>query len=198
VINSILEKENSQVDGALWASIKAGDKKAFEIIYQRYVRQLYVEISKRIADMTVVDDLVQDIFLSLWANKESYNPKGPIYPYLYGMAINRVLNYYRTHKMQPAFIQIWENLPEEIVGLEELSAAFKVAYNEEMESLLDQAITALPPRLRQVYQLRFEEKKSVNEIAAYLSISPNTIYNQLKVIKSRFVEAIKHSSYFFL
>src|SRR5690606_41352076 len=79
------------------------------------------------------------------------------------MAVNRVLNYYRSHKMRPQFIQIWENMPEEIAGMEELSAAFRQAHTEEMESLLEIAIASLPNRMREVYKLRYEDEKSRSE-----------------------------------
>lgn len=188
----------SCTDPELWSFLQKGNKQAFQIIYQRYVRLLFHEISKRIDNTDVVEDLTQDIFLSLWERRAQYQPKNAIYPYLYGMAINRVLNYYRSHKAQPEFIEIWENMPEEIAGLKELSAAFRQAHTEEIESLLDRTISSLPDRMRQVYKLRYEEDKSVPEIAAHLSTSPNTVHNQLKSIRKRFLEALKNTSYFFL
>lgn len=181
----------------LWASIQAGDRKAFEAIYHRHVRRLHQEISKRISDQTAVEDLTQDIFLSLWEKRHTYQPHGAIYPYLFGMAVNRVLNYYRTHKLQPELLQVWENLPEDITGLQELSDPFRQAHNEEMESLLNGAIASLPNRMRQVYKLRYEDNRTVPDIASQLSTSPNTVYNQLKSIRKRFVDALKHTRFFF-
>ncbi|MFD1770483.1 RNA polymerase sigma factor [Sphingobacterium suaedae] len=188
----------SYTDQELWDFLRKGDRRAFEIIYHRHIRALFQEISKRIEDRDVVEDLAQDIFLSLWEKRMHYQPKGDIYPYLYGMAINRVLNFYRSNRLQPQFVEIWETMPEYIAGVQELSAAFRQAHTEEVESLLDQAIFALPDRMRQVYKLRYEENKSVPEIATLLSTSPNTVHNQLKAIRKRFLHALKNTSYFFL
>ncbi len=188
----------SHSDQELWRLLKEGDREAFGTIYRRHVRLLYREISKRIDNPDTVEDLTQDIFLSLWEKRETYQLKGEIMPYLYGMAINRVLNHYRSNRLQPQFIQIWENYSEEIAGIEEQSAAFQQAQTEEMEILLDTAISSLPTRMRQVYTLRYEKDKTVPEIASMLSTSPNTVHNQLKSIRKRFLEALKNTSYLFL
>lgn len=187
--------EAVQTDQELWDSLKKGNEYAFDSIYRRYIRPLYKAISKRIDDQAAVADLTQDIFLSLWEKRETIQPNGEIYPYLYGMAMNRVLNYYRTNKHLPHFVAIWENLAEEIAGLDESSLAFRQAHNEELESLLDVAITNLPPRMKTVYTLRYERNKSVPEIADMLSTSPNTVYNQLRIIRKRFVDALKNTSF---
>ncbi|MGN0019691.1 MAG: RNA polymerase sigma factor [Sphingobacterium hotanense] len=189
----------NQVDEqVLWEAFKQGDRQAFEAIYHKYVHRLYVEISKRISDQQVVEDLLQEMFLTLWERRTIYQPKGDIYPYLFGMAINRVLNYYRTNKRKPMMLQLWENMPEDLIGLEELSSAFKQAHTLELELLLDKAIADLPNRMKQVYQLRYEEKKSIAEIASLLSSSPHTVHNQLKEIRKRFVKTLRETSYFFL
>lgn len=191
-----LGSDVSATDNDLWESLKQGDEGAFDRIYQRHVRALYQEISKRISDQSAVGDLTQDLFLSLWEKRETIQPQGEIYPYLYGMAMNRVLNYYRKNRLQPQFVTTWDNLSEDIAGLGDLSLAFKQAHNDELESLLDTAITALPPRMRQVYSLRYERNKTVSEIADMLATSPNTVYNQLKGIRKRFVAALKNTSFF--
>ena len=189
----------NQVDEQLlWEAFKQGDRRAFEAIYHEYVHRLYVEISKRISDQQVVEDLLQEMFLTLWERRTIYQPKGDIYPYLFGMAINRVLNYYRTNKRKPIMLQLWENMPEDLIGLDELSSAFKQAHTLELELLLDKAIADLPNRMKQVYKLRYEEKKSVAEIASLLSSSPHTVHNQLKEIRKRFVKTLRETSYFFL
>lgn len=181
----------------LWEAVQLGDQSAFEKIYLQAVPQLYREISRRISDRVVVEDMIQELFLTLWERRNIYQPKGDIYAYLYGMAINRVLNYYRSHKKQPQVLAIWENLPEDLLGLEELSAAFKQAHTEELENLLDKAIQQLPQRMKEVYHLRFEEKKTVPQIAQFLHTSPNTVNNQLKEIRKRFIKTLKETSYMF-
>ncbi|HUH20094.1 sigma-70 family RNA polymerase sigma factor [Albibacterium sp.] len=185
----------SYSDQQLWRLLKSGDKQAFEIVYRRYVRSLYREISKRIDSPDIAEDLTQDIFLTLWEKRESYQPKGEIFPYLYGMTMNRVLNHYRKNKIQPKFVEIWENLSDEMSDASELSAAFRQTQSEEMETLVVNTISSLPARMLEVYQLRYEKELSIIEIAKTLSTSPNTVHNQLKTIRKRVSEALKNTSY---
>ncbi|PRD46941.1 RNA polymerase sigma factor [Sphingobacterium haloxyli] len=182
-------------DTYLWQRIQAGDRSSFEILYHKYIRMLYLEVNKRIADKEIAEDLLQDVFLSLWEKRNQYTPKGDVYPYIRGMAINRILNHYRSNKAKPQYVKIWEELPESVADLQDLSEAFKQAENEAFESLLKQALEALPTRMRMVFELRFEQRKSVDEIANQLSTSPNTIRNQLKSIRKRFVHTLKGSSF---
>lgn len=184
-------------DEILLKKLQSGDWKTFEVIYQRYVKLLYQEISKRIDDTATVEDLTQDVFLSLWNKRASVRIQGNIYPYLYGMAVNRVLNYYRSNRLKPQFVELWNNLPEASNELTEISLAFHHAHSMELESLLERAIIDLPTRMRQVYTLKYEKKLSVPEIAKELSTSTNTVHNQLKTIRKRFLKTIKQSSYFF-
>lgn len=189
---------SSSTDEQLWQKLQSGDWKAFETVYNRYIKSLYKEISKRIEDRTAVEDLIQDIFLSLWTKRDSIHIRGGIYPYLYGMAINRVLNHYRSNRLQPQFVKLWDDLPENAEELTELSLAFRQAHEAELESLIEQAIESLPNRMRQVYQLRYEKNLSVQEISKELSTSTHTVHNQLKTIRKRFLKNIKQSSYLFL
>jgi len=182
-------------DQELWHLLQRGDRKAFEMLYHRYARLLFHEISKRIDSLEKVEDLVQDIFLSLWEKRASYQPHGDIYPYLYGMAVNRVLNYYRSSRIQPQFVALWDNLSEDQFELAESPVAFQRAQYEELETLVQQAISSLPPRMRQVYELRYEKNKTINEVSSILSTSPNTIHNQLKAIRKRFIDSLQNTSF---
>src|SRR5690606_33512485 len=161
----------------------------------RYSGLLFHEISKRLDSVERVEDLVQDIFLSGWEKRGIYKPTGDIYPYHYGMAINRILTHYRSYRVQPQFVAVRDNLPPELAELEELSMAFQQAHREELECLLEQAVTSLPPRMRQVYALRYEENKTINEVASTLSTSPNTVHNQLKIIRKRFTDSLRNTSF---
>ncbi len=185
-------------DKKRWEAIQQDNQAAFEEVYQAYSLRLFQEITKRISDRDAAQDILQDIFLCLWERRKKYQPQGEIYPYLYGMAINRVLNYYRKNKKQPILYEIWENLPESLLGLEELSLAFKQAHTQELETLLEIAISQLPKRMRQVYTLRFEDKKSIAQIASELQTSPNTVNNQLKEIRKRFVKTLKTTRFIFI
>jgi len=184
-------------DKEIWDEIKKGNVSAFEELYYRYANKLLKEVSCRIFDENTVEDLIQDIFLSLWEKRENYQVRGPIYPYLHGMAINRVLNFYRQHKLTPKFVEIWEQISRDQIQLEDLSLAFEQSQNEQMMSMLDVAVEALPPRMREIYELRYRQGLSIPQIAQKLQITSNTVYNQLKSIKKKFLKTVRNASFVF-
>jgi len=187
--------ENIQTDEELWQLIKQDSHTAFETLYLRYLKSVFTEINKRISDRDQAEDLTQEVFLSLWEKRVTSNPQGAIYPYIYGIAINKVFNYFRSNKIPANFIETWETLPEDLAQLAELPQAFKVAEVTEMEHLLEEERSNLPEKMRRVYELRYEKRLSIAEIANGLSISPNTVHNHLKEVRKRFTSALRKSSF---
>jgi RNA polymerase sigma-70 factor (ECF subfamily) len=187
--------DNIQTDDELWLLVKQDSHAAFEQLYLRYLKSIFKEINRRVQDRDEAEDIAQDVFLSLWEKRATTNPKGNIYPYIYGMAVNKVFNYFRANKIPANFIDTWETLPEDLAQLSELPQAFKVAEVIEMEGLLDQERSSLPEKMRIVYEMRYEKRLSIAEIANDLSISPNTVHNHLKEVRKRFTSALKKSTF---
>lgn len=183
-------------DSELWQLVKQDDRIAYEQLYRRYVALLYAEVFKRIRHQTDAEDIVQDIFLSLWEKRARVELKGRLFSYLYGMAQNKVFNYYRDKKIPVDYLEIWETLPEVHAALVEQPAAFREAELATMETLIEAERRNLPPRMRQVYELRYEKEMSPQEIAEQLILSPNTVRNHLKEVRKRFMGAIKKTSFF--
>ena len=186
---------NVQTDDELWLLVKQGNHAAFEQLYLRYLKPVFTEINKRIHDREQAEDLTQEVFLALWEKRATSNPQGSLYPYVYGMAVNKVFNYFRSNKIPTNFIEDWETLPEDLAQLSELPQAFKAAEVIEMEGLLDQERESLPHKMRHVYELRYEQQLSITEISQSLSISPNTVHNHLKEVRKRFTTVLRKSSF---
>jgi len=185
-------------DNHLWLLVKKDNQEAFEVLYNRHVKAIFKAIASRISDREVAKELTQDVFISLWEKRQAIQPTSGIFSYMYGMAINRILNHYRRHKIHKEHFDSWNTLLENHIDLSELSLAFQQAHNEEMESLLEHTVAAMPERMRQVYELRYEKNLRIDEVASRLSISPHTVHNQLKNVRKRFILALRNSSYTFL
>ena len=187
--------KHTQTDDELWLQVREDSHEAFEQLYARYLKSIFTEIHKRILDRDEAEDLTQEVFLSLWEKRANISPRGAFYPYVYGMAVNRVLNYFRRNKIPASFIRAWETLPEDLANLSELPEAFKNAEALEMEQLLKAERASLPQKMRKVYDLRYEKKFSIAQIASDLSISPNTVHNHLKEVRKRFARSLQKSSF---
>lgn len=174
----------NQNDTELWQRARQDDRAAYEMLYRRYMELLYVEIHKRILHKKDAEDLTQDIFLTLWEKRLNIVLEGRFFSYLYRTAQNRVLNYFRDKKIPAEHLEAWEMLPEQPVPFEATELL-------NMELLVEEERLKLPPKMRQVYELRYEQNMTNQEISEHLVISPNTVRNHLKEVRKRFTSVIK-------
>jgi RNA polymerase sigma-70 factor (ECF subfamily) len=180
----------------LWQLVRQGDRAAYEVLYRRYMELLFVEIHKRIRSKTEAEDITQDVFLSLCERRTDLVLEGRLFSYLYKMAQNKVFRYFRDKKIPAGYVEAWETLTEETASLVELPLDFKEADLRDMEFLVETERQKLPLKMREVYELRYEQKMTSQEISEKLVISPNTVRNHLKEVRKRFSSAIKKKSFF--
>lgn len=169
----------------LMAAAQGGDGHAYE-----HLLQAIADISRRIirrrlgfAGIGEVDDLVQDVLLSVHAVRTTYNPARPFLPWLYAIVRNRMADRARVHRRSTA---------HEIV-VDDLDVTFPVAdtnlSGEEYrdgEALRD-AIAALPRGQREAIELLKLKGMSLKEAA----IATGTSVGALKVATHRAMTALR-------
>ena len=75
-----------------------GNRKALEQLVGRYYEKIYQYIFYKVRDKSIAEVLTQDVFLKLVKNIHAYVPTASFSSYLYRIAHNRVVDYYRTMK----------------------------------------------------------------------------------------------------
>jgi RNA polymerase sigma-70 factor (ECF subfamily) len=187
-----------QNDTALWQLVQQDDRAAYQVLYLRYMELVFAEIQKRIRHQTDAEDLTQDIFLTLWEKRYSIVLEGRFFSYLYRTAQNRVMNYFRDKKIPVDHLEAWVQLSDSTDAFAEQSVAFQQTDLVHLERLVETAHQQLPLKMRQVYELRYEQHLTAAEISAQLVISPNTVRNHLKAVRKRFTLVLKKATLFFL
>lgn len=159
----------------LLKKMKAGDQQAFTMLFQYHWKQLYnIALSKTGEDHTA-QDIVQELFLHLWEQRDKLEVQGPLSNYLYGILRNRIFDHYRTTKKQALQLEQLSIL----ISSDEAAPMPQEALQQraEREQRFDAAVRNLPARIRQVYQLRSQERYSFIDIASMLKIRPQTARN---------------------
>ncbi len=78
---------------------KSGDSNAFARLYDAYVERVYRYVYFRVTDDMLAEDLTSQVFLKAWEHLDRYQQGGsPFLAWLYTIARNQVIDYYRTHK----------------------------------------------------------------------------------------------------
>lgn len=172
--------------------LSEGSEEAFESIYRYYSPRLFDFIDRMLHFRDVTEEIVQDVFISLW-QKRAYlatvdNPRS----YLYQMASNKVLDYQRTvASRKPILDFVIAQQATSTTDTEE-----RILYKETL-LLLEDALDALSPQRRLIYELSRQEGLSHEEIADRLQISKSTVANQMvSALKSIRKHLEKHSPMF--
>ncbi len=135
-----------------------GDVAAFGILYDRYVEKIYRFIYYKTFSKEVAEDLVSDVFTKALEKINSYNPdKGAFSAWLYRIARNAVIDYYRTRKTVVAIDDIFD------LGVDDRTPEAHDAVHA-LGKVTDYLKT-LTPKQREIITLRVWEEKSYREIA---------------------------------
>ena len=158
-----------QSDIELARLIRASDHHAFQIVYNRYCEPLYHYLWSRLGESESARELLQEIFVRLWQSRERLRPTRSLKPYIYRMANNLIIDYYRRQKVRIQYKELEKNRTSE--GSNE---------NPELKTLIKLALQTLPDKLRTVFILHHVKKYTYDEIAEMCQVSKKTVENRMK------------------
>jgi RNA polymerase sigma-70 factor (ECF subfamily) len=174
-----LHEENS-----LLSLLRQGDRHAFDMIYHRYARELFIKAYHKTGAKELCEDIVQDIFTSLWTKREQLEIRQSLGAYLHGILDNKIIDYYRQ-----ACVRLKHIDPLiEMLDQPEVSPVDKLTFKEQ-ESALHTYISDLSEKMRDIFMLSRYEQLSTDEISQRLSLSNQTVRNQiskaLKILRAK-------------
>lgn len=167
-------------DAELVERLKKGDHAAFTAIYDRYTPLLYQFAFKKLQNREETKDLVHELFYTLWEKRETLQLSGELAPYLYTSARNRILDHIAHGQVEARHIASLQ----QYIQAGHSSTDHQVRHRQ-LLALIEQEVAALPPKMRQVYELSRQGNLSRKEIAATLGLSEQTV-------KSHMHHAISH------
>jgi len=151
----------------------AGDRRAFSALYTQYIHQLYQYVFSICNCKESSEEIVQDLFLKLWENKESLIYVTSFKSYLYRASKNLLLNQLKRKKAESQYIT---NL--EMANQTTEDSSDNLIYKD-YERIASHAIGLLPERRKLIFKMRLDENLSLIEIATRLSISKSVVKKQL-------------------
>ena len=154
------------------AGVNRKDEKTWGDFYDRFYAALCVYVSKILPIPDAVEDLVQEVFISVWEGKRTFSDIKELTNYLYRACYNNTLLYIRNNQIHDSILS---SLAEECRQDEDMIYALTV--KEEIIRQLYFHIEELPPEQRRIILLRIEGY-TWEEIAERLGISINTVKTQ--------------------
>lgn len=178
-------KFRDKTDTDLIILIMHDDKLAFSELYIRYKSKLHYFCLSLLKSEEETNDIVQEIFIRLWESRVFFNPELSFSSFLYTIARNRVLNYFRDVDIDMKAKSILaRNRPAEEDVIES-----NLIYKE-YQNILKDAIEHLSPQRKKIFNMSRMDNLTHKEIAEQLGISVNTVQEHisasLRFIKSYF------------
>lgn len=155
-------------------SLKKGDKKAFEEIYNEFFGVHYHLCLQYIHNEKAAEEIVQDTFLKLWEIRNTLNDQINIRSFMYTITKNNCLNYLRNQKISMKHIENMKYMEMQF-NYEALEKLGNYLQFEELRSKIEEAIAQLPAELVETFQLSRFEELSYKEIAEKQNISIKTV-----------------------
>ena len=169
-------EERDSIEQNLIYLLKGGSIDAFDKIYQMYSKRLYsysIQYTKSSED---AEEIVQDVFVQLWQNREKIRQSDTLQALLFIIAKHHLINAYRSKVNHPVY-------EEYIYHLDKLSVndtSSDIEYDEFVKELQIE-IDKLPSTQQNVIRLSRLQELSNKEIAEKLSLSEQTVKNQLSI-----------------
>ena len=137
-------------------------------------------MNPRLRSKEQVEDLVQEVLISIHKKRDLYDKKQPLLPWIYAIARYRLIDSLRAEKRRPECVEWIKNF-DALFIVEDLP----VEEGQEVEALLD----GLPARQKEILRLAKVEEFSLNEIAEKMDMSLSavkvSVHRSLKFIRKR-------------
>jgi len=158
-----------EIDRQLVARAQRGDKRAFELLVEKYQRKLARLLSRFIRDPAEVEDVAQEAFIKAYRALPAFRGDSAFYTWLYRIGINTAKNYLHGHgRRAPTSTEVEADEAEgfeEGEHLRDINTPESVLLSKEIAETVNSTIEKLPEELRTAIQLREIEGMSYEDIA---------------------------------
>ncbi|MES2109813.1 MAG: RNA polymerase sigma-70 factor [Bacteroidota bacterium] len=172
-------------DNELLQLIKQSDHTAYTEIYHRYFYLIYTHAYKKLRDEEQAKDIVQDIFATLWFKRDFNLPSSNLAGYLYTAVRNKVFDLFAHQQVTSKYIDSLNDYLSNHYS----APTDHLARENQLKAYIEKEIQALPPKMRQIFELSRKENLSHKEIAEKLQVSENNVSKQvnnaLRVLKAK-------------
>jgi RNA polymerase sigma-70 factor (ECF subfamily) len=162
------------IHGVEWMErIRDGDEAVYETLFRTFTPGLCTFLTRYVGDRSIAEELVQDVFLSLWDHRATVHITGSVQGYLFAAARNRALNYIEHERIVDRFrVSVLARMTPgdaSVQGEAECFAALE----------MQDALARLPARCRLVFNLQRNHGMTYDQVATALAISVKTVEVQM-------------------
>jgi len=184
-----------EIDRQLVARAQRGDKRAFELLVEKYQRKLARLLSRFIRDPAEVEDVTQEAFIKAYRALPAFRGDSAFYTWLYRIGINTAKNYLMAMgRRAPTSTEVEADEAEgfeEGEQLRDINTPESVLLSNEIAQTVNSTIEKLPEELRTAIQLREIEGMSYEEIAKVMDCPIGTVRSRIFRAREAIAEQLR-------
>jgi RNA polymerase sigma-70 factor, ECF subfamily len=183
------------IDRQLVERAQRGDKRAFELLVDKYQRRLGRLLSRFIRDPSEVEDVMQEAFIKAYRALPAFRGDSAFYTWLYRIGINTAKNYLAAMgRRAPTSTDLEAEEAEGHVDgerLRDLNTPENLLLSREIADTVNSTIESLPEELRTAIQLRELEGMSYEEIASIMGCPIGTVRSRIFRAREAIAERLR-------
>jgi len=171
-------------DAELVVRLRSFEQPAFLEIYRRYGRRVYPLILRIVANESLAEEIVQDVFVRLWTRPERYRPEaGQLLAWLLTVGRNLAIDALRREHRWRGHLELDELTSERLL-------ARMPAVDAELGVTVRHALEALPAEQRRTVELAYYSGMTNGELAAHLGEPLGTVKSRLRLALGKLRKAL--------
>ncbi len=163
--------------------VTLGDQEAFSQLYNFYKTPALRFSISLLKDEEEAENLTQELFLKIWIRREQIRPEQNFTSFLFTCLRNMAFDYFK--KMEKN-----QQMRLNYLDMMDVQTDEEKEENERRITTVQNAVETLSTKRKLILKLNIEEGKSYQEIAEFLTISKNTVKNQLVKAKQLLREKV--------
>ncbi|AYB31001.1 RNA polymerase sigma-70 factor [Chryseolinea soli] len=159
----------------LVTSLKEGNEKSFELIYDLLANRLYLFILRKVGIKETAEEILQEVFVALWNNRHTMDANTFLDPYLFKIAKNKIFSFMRSEHVRKKYAAEFSLFMQKYSdnSLEELMDV------KDLHQVLHERISELPDKCQTAFRMSRMEHASISQIAEQMNISTRTVENYI-------------------
>jgi|TARA_B100000315_G_scaffold257180_1_gene305144 RNA polymerase sigma-70 factor (ECF subfamily) len=169
-------------DQELVRRVKSGDRQAFDLLFSRYQHKILNLISRYVRDAQEVEDVAQEAFIKAFRALPRFRGESAFYTWLYRIAINTAKNHLVARSRRPPGVDVDVEDAQFLDGADQLRQGENPEAElsrDQLSTVIDEAISALPDDLRSAVTLREFDGLSYEQIADIMECPVGTVRSRI-------------------
>lgn len=159
----------------------AEQAKAFEALYDRLEPAVYRYVYSKVKKREVCEEIVQEIFVALWAKRETLIINTTVEAWLFGAAKNKILTFIKSRSVRERYAADFVLFASERVD----NSSEELLYLKDLYNTIEESLSGLPEHCQTAFRLSRMQHEPTQRIAEHMKISPRTVENYISA-------ALKH------